>query len=188
MILNGSFHGRPNVKLLVLILSLCSSSFLKGVTVPVFLEEVEALKELEERSVMEAKGLWQEHRNNKDRSPSPEIGLSGYQGRAGQKWPELGGFQWFPMGFQWVPRVSSGSGFLKNWGIPKSSIFGFSLLNLEIVGDPPWIWKPPAGGIPISSVRAKVWWPKATSWARCALQRLTKSRDQSLMVRDGELK
>jgi len=30
-------------------------------------KEVEALKELEERSVMEAKGLWQEHRNNKDR-------------------------------------------------------------------------------------------------------------------------
>eukprot|EP00434_Breviolum_minutum_P004794 symbB.v1.2.004224.t1/scaffold221.1/size262466/8 len=30
-------------------------------------KEVEALKELEERTVMEAKSLWQEHRNNKDR-------------------------------------------------------------------------------------------------------------------------
>ena len=30
-------------------------------------KEIEALKELEERSVMEAKGLWQEQRHDKDR-------------------------------------------------------------------------------------------------------------------------
>ena len=54
-----------------LFVHLLRSNGLRGShSLPLRLEEVEALKELEERSVMEAKGLWQEHRNNKDRSLS----------------------------------------------------------------------------------------------------------------------
>lgn len=158
MILNGSFHGRPSGS--------CGSLW-------TIRQEVEALKDLEERSVMEAKGLWQEHRNNKDRSLSRLIELAELAVTGRFFWGDRMVYCQRTYQYVWtwsLDRATSCHIIGFSWDVIIDVISRYCAISFANDGTTRWhhdLWSCPSQSDNVVTVFSKVWWRKATSWARC---------------------